>query len=795
MSGTAIGTGPGGAGALATLRVVEIAGSVAGGYATKLLADQGAVVTKVVGGAEPSPVPSPAMAHYLDRAKSIVEVSEARSLASLIEGADIVIQSSAPQPLTPLANDLPADERRVLVSISPFGGTGPTAGWPSTDLTDQAIAGHLFLNGDPGREPLRGPDHQVAYAAGAHAAIGALAAIRARSITGRGQEVEVTHQQVMAALHQFTLLRYTHNGDLMTRMGNRYAGPGNPAGVYRCGDGLLTLIVPRGDQLESLLAVTGLEGLLDEPGIDGIYDLMHHPTLLDEHLVPWLAVQNRDETIELFQALRIPAAAVSSLADVLADEHLGARGFWLTDTVADRADRTIRTPGPAARLTSWPVEGAGGTDRPSPLDRGRADGGVVDLVDGPLTGLRVIDLTRVWAGPYSTRVLADLGADVIMVEAPWARGGATTDETSVLATRYYPDNEPGQRHWNRIGFANKYNINKRNIAVDLGTTAGVEILEALIAEADVLIENYSPRVMPNFGLDETRLRQLNPALIYVTMPGFGRTGPSRDHVAYGPIVDSQAGLSVLMGYPGETARKAGVAWPDPVAGMHAAFATIAGVLGRAGDGAGRTVEVAQIEATVAVVGHALVEHQLGQALAPDGNRDRDLAPQGVYRCAGDDRWVALSVLDDAGWSSLCTTAGFDESWASWPLERRRQRHDAIDAAIEAWTAPREQAEVVTNLRVGGRHLAVAPVNDAAQVMADPQLLARDAFVTLDHPEAGPHPWPKLPIELSSTPATYRRPGPLLNEHGHEILTTIAGRTDAEVADLARAGVISDHPPD
>jgi len=776
--------------ALATLRVVEIAGSVAGGYATKLLADQGAAVTKVVVAAPAAPGLSGAMAHYLDRAKSIVEVAEPRALGPVLDGVDIVVQSSAPQPLISVIDDDGGDPRRIVVSISPFGPAGPAARWLSTDLTDQAISGHLFLNGDPGREPLRGPDHQVAYAAGTHGAIGALAAIRARLSTGRGQEVEVTHQQVMAALHQFTLLRHTHNGDLLTRMGNRYAGPGNPVGIYRCGDGLLTLIVPRGDQLESLLSVTGLEHLLDEPGIDGIYGLMHHPTLLDEHLVPWLAGQDRDETIELFQALRIPAAAVSSLADVLADEHLAARGAWRTDTVSGNE---LLTPGPAAHLTSWgPGEGAV-TDESALPNRGRAGEG--GLIDGPLTGLRVLDLTRVWAGPYGTRVLADLGADVIMVEAPWARGGATTDEASVLATRYYPDNEPGERHWNRIGFANKYNINKRNIAVDLSTPAGVEILEALIAQSDVLVENYSPRVMPNFGLDEARLRQLNPHLIYVTMPGFGRRGPSRDHVAYGPIVDSQAGLSVLMGYPGETARKAGVAWPDPVAGMHAAFATIAGVLGRDSDGAGRTVEVAQIEATVAMIGHALVDHQLGQAPAPDGNRDRELAPQGVYRCAGDDRWVALSVIGDSGWSSLCAAAHFDKTWAAWSLERRRQDHDAIDAAITAWTAALDQAEVVARLRDAGGLLAVAPVADAAQVLADPQLSARDAFVTLDHPEAGRHRWPKLPIALSANPATYRRPGPLLNEHGVEILTTIAGFTPEEASDLASAGIVSDRPPD
>lgn len=415
-------------------------------------------------------------------------------------------------------------------------------------------------------------------------------------------------------------------------------------------------------------------------------------------------------------------------------------------------------------------------------------------MDGPLTGVRVLDLTRVWAGPYATRVLADLGADVIMIEAPWARGGPTIDEVSVMATRYYPDNDPGDRHWNRVGFSNKYNINKRNLALNLGDPRGIEVLESLIADADVLIENYSPRVMPQFGLDEDRLHRINPSLVYVTMPGFGRSGPSRDHVAYGPIIDSQAGLSVLMGYEGETARKAGVAWPDPVAGMHAAFATIAALVDRIGDGVGRTVEVAQIEATVAMVGHALLDHQLtGHEPRPIGNRHHDHAPHGVYRCLGDDRWLALAVTDDEGWVGLCRVVGLDGSWEPWSVVERRANHDQIDAAITAWTSSRDQATLTTVLQDGG--VAAAPVADAAQVMADPQHRDRRFFVDLEHPEAGTHPWPKLPIRLSATPATYRRAGANLNQHGDEILGRLVGLDPQSIEQLHAAGTVADRPPD
>ncbi|MEM7324047.1 MAG: CoA transferase [Actinomycetota bacterium] len=780
------------------LQVLEIAGSVAGGYAAKLLADRGATVSilsldgRSVATDQPS-APDPAMRLYLDVDKSRINDATEAQLAQHVAAADIVIQSSAPDPLLSVLDRLPADERRINVQLSPFGRSGPDRAYRSTDVTDQARSGHLFLNGDLDREPLQGPEHQVAYAVGVHGAIGALAAVLARNVTGRGQLVEVTHHEVMTALHQFTLLRYTHNGDILRRMGNRYAGPGRPAGLYQCGDGLISLIAPRGDQLETLVSIAGLDHLLERPDIDHVYDLMHHPTLLDEHLGHWLASQELEPTIELLQAVRVPAASVSTMADLLADEHLSARDYW---RAADQGGRSVLLPRSPIRETVVDVPEREAADGTAPVPVHPRPERTTDLANGPLSGVRVLDLTRVWAGPCATRIMADLGADVIMVEAPWARGEATVDETSVAATRYYPDNDPGEQPWNRNGFCNKFNLNKRNIALDLSQPGAVAVLEDLITGADVLIENYSPRVMPQFGLDEHRLHALNPSLIYVTMPGFGRRGPLRDRVAYGPVVDSQGGLSVLMGYAGETARKAGVAWPDPVAGVHAACATIGALVDRAEDGRGRTLELAQLEATVAMTGHAVADRQLsGVEPKPIGNRHRRFVPQGVYRCTGTDRWLALSVVDDRSWAALCAAAPFDPAWRDWTEPDRRTAEDMIDTAIEAWTSTRDPDEVAMQLQSVG--VPAAAVADAPAVMADRHHRARGFFVELHHPLAGTHPWPTLPIRLSDTPATYRRPGANLNQHGREILGELgeaAGYSPEAVAALFDAGIITDRPP-
>ena len=386
----------------------------------------------------------------------MVEPFDHDRLLATLGDVDVVVESSAPWPLDPVVHGLELETvapRLVSVAVSPFGLSGPKARDCSTDLTDEAVSGHLLLNGDPDRAPLRGPAHLPALLAGIHAAIGAVAALVARHRTGRGQRVEVSHHEVMVALHQFTLLRYTHSGDILRRMGNRYAGPGTPIGAYRCRDGVVSLTVPRDDQLERLLAVAGLTHLLGRAG-HRVHLRPHAPCRPPRAPPAPLARRaGRGGAVELLQAVRVPAGPVRTLAGLLDDPHLAARRFWRP--LRTRPD--LLTPGPPARHTTVEQRDANGAPAPVRF----ADD---DLADGPLTGVRVLDLTRVWAGPLATRILADLGADVVMVEAPLARGPAEIDDSSVTATHYYPDDVAGEHHWNRIGFVNKYAVNKRSIA-------------------------------------------------------------------------------------------------------------------------------------------------------------------------------------------------------------------------------------------------------------------------------------------------------------------------------------------
>ena len=763
--------------AFGRLLVVELGGSAAGAYCGRLFAGLGAEVVVVGDG------PDGPGAGFYDGAK---HRAGRRGPLDAADVADVVIQSSAVDPL--LHPVEPAHPGQVVVRISPFAGDGPYRSWRSTDLVDAAIGGHLRLTGDPAREPLQGVPDLVHHAAGVTGFVGATAALIARVRTGAGQVVETSHQEVLAALHQFTLCRWTHNGAVLNRMGNRYAGPGAPIGAYRCADGWIGLALAQHDQVERMLEVTGLVSMLERPDVDSIWDLMAIPGLLDSELVAHLASRPRDETVELFQALRLPCAAIADLEDVLADPHLAERDFWEVDPVSG-----ARLPGPPFHLSGHAWSGEPSTRRsggPALPSGGERPG---DLADGPLTGLRVLDLTRVWAGPLAARILADLGAEVLMVEAPWARLPREIPESVVQSTRYFPGDQPGAEPWNRSAFHNKYAINKRSTAVELDRAEGRELLAALVPTADVLIENYSPRVMPSFGFDEGALGRLNPDLVYVTMPGYGRRGPCADWVAYGPTLDGQVGHTSLTGYAGEGPWKCGIAWPDPIGGLHAAAAALVCLLDRQVEPArgGQTAEVAQVESAINMIGQHLLAAQVGEPTPRLGNRRPGRAPQGVYRCRGDDRWLAISVVDDRAWRALCATLGLGEL-AGLDAAQRWSRHDEIDGCLAAAVAGHDDIELMTRLQAAG--VPAGAVLAAPDVHRDPQLEAIGYFVELDHPVAGTHPWPRFPGRLSLTPATMRSAAPLMGQHNEYAARDLAGFDEAHYRALVDGGVVRDGPP-
>jgi len=806
------------------LRVIEVAGSPAGAYAGRLLAACGADVLRL----EP-PEGDPwrrvgeqwngagAEYAYLNVGKRAARLrpSEDGGRAQILElvergRVDVVIESAAPGPLEPLVDEFDAPQT-VLLRISPFGlGAGTAGVWGeggpprSNGFTDDAWSGHLYLNGAPDREPIARPGLHSCCQAGAHAVIGGLAALLARSVIGRGQTVDVSHVEALAALHQYTTVMWTQAGYILGRVGNSQGGPWHPVGVHRCRDGYVALSMPSREMLEPFLEAAGLAQVLEDPRFAEDADRAEHREEFDRAIDPWMMAHTAAEIIELGERVRVPIGPVVDALEVLADPHFRARGFFVPidggggplvprgpfllngTAVAQAIDSSVTGTAPA-------LDGVAGWQA-----RATAKSGVPAtsaLKDGPLHGIRVLDLTRVWAGPLATRILGDLGADVIKVEAAWARGPSTRSARIAHLTHLFPENDAGDSPFNRNAAFNKMNRSKRSVTLELGEPEARHIFEALVERADVVCENFSPRVMPKLGFDPDRLREINPSVIAVSMPGFGNSGPYRDRLAFGPLIESTMGLSSAVGYRDGGPHRSGIAWPDPMTALHTAVGTLAMLYGRSQspDGEGGTVETPMVEAMATMFGDYILAAQLRGAAEPRrGNRHPGRAPQGCYPCVGEDRWIAISVESDGEWRALCEIADLPASLRSMSLEERQTDEDGIDELLATWTRGRERDDLVSRLRRAG--LPAAPVADARDLAEDPFLEARGFWAEVDHREVGRRRYPGLPIRLSATPATYRRGAPCLGEHNREVLAEVLGFQDAEVDELERAGILRDRPP-
>ncbi len=426
----------------------------------------------------------------------------------------------------------------------------------------------------------------------------------------------------------------------------------------------------------------------------------------------------------------------------------------------------------------------------------------------PLAGVRVVDLTRIWSGPVATRILGDLGAEVIKVEARIGRGAAVA-----------PADVAGGRPWNVQGLFNKLNRNKESVCVDLKSDAGKEAFLRLVAASDVVIENFSARAMPGLGLGYDALRAANPRIVYLTMPAFGRSGAYRDYVGLGPSIEPTTGLTALMGYADDEPRVTAKAVTDPGAGTTAASAILVALERRRRTGAGAFIELSQHECGIQVLGEHFIERQLtGREPSRLGNAHPEHAPHGIYRCAprpiagppsgapdaaaaaaaafADDHWIALAARDEAEWRALCAVAG--QGWDADPrfadAAARRAHRAELDAAVEAWTSTRDKRELMERLQAVG--VPAGAVLAPPEWLADPHLAARGYFVELDHAEAGRNRWDGAPILLNGE-RHYAgwQPAPLLGEDNRAVFTRLLGYTDAEVDALVAEGALADRPPD
>lgn len=413
----------------------------------------------------------------------------------------------------------------------------------------------------------------------------------------------------------------------------------------------------------------------------------------------------------------------------------------------------------------------------------------------PLEGVRVIDMTVVWAGPFGSALLGDLGAEVIKVETVhyWDSNSRTVGVTLEALRANGGDPAPDAKPWEISANFNSVGRNKKSVTIDLTKPEGSEAFHRLISKSDVYIENNSPDVVKRLGLTYELLGRANPNLIMISMPAFGATGPYSHFRAFGANMEAVVGHTLLRGYPDTDATNlTGVFLADACGGAASAFAVMSALYHRKRTGKGQFIDMSQAENVTHTLSQAFMDYSMNRRVQSTlGNRDPSRAPQGVYRCAGEDSWLALSCGTDAEFRALCDVIGRPELAADARFADSLSRHahqDGLDAEISAWTAARDHYDAFHALQAAG--VPCSPVLTTAEVAVDPHLQARDQWQRLTHPKAGTHSYLKSPIsQMSKTPLRIWKHASTLGEDNEYVYKQVMGYSDAEYQRFVELGHI------
>ncbi len=416
-------------------------------------------------------------------------------------------------------------------------------------------------------------------------------------------------------------------------------------------------------------------------------------------------------------------------------------------------------------------------------------------VEPPLAGIRVLALSQAWAGTLATEQLALMGAEVIQVESRsrpdvWRGGYQAPIPTSLRQL------ESATHGWNVSALFNSVNLHKEGVTIDLGRPEGIDLVCRLIAQSDIVVENFSPRVMTNLGIGYERLRELRPGVILLSMSAFGATGPYAYYPGIGGTIEPVSGMSSQLGYPGGPPLNCGMMFPDPISGYFGAAAVLMALYHRNRTGEGQHIDLSMQVVCSTYLADAIVQYSAtGEVRRRMGNRHPVHVPHNIYPCRGDDEWVAIAAESDADFVAIAALAGHPE-WPRGPRfateTARKANEDALDALIAAWTRDRDAADIETAL--AGAGLLAARVAKSSDVLRDEHLWARGVLTEVEHPEAGRFVVPTTPVRLPGVPPEVVRAAPLHGEHSREVFARLLGITDHDYAALEADGITGSGPP-
>ena len=823
------------------VRVLDLTRHAAGPFATRLLADCGADVIKIEPpegdparrlppfmGDEPGPDRSGTFLFLNTSKRSVVldlKTGEGRArFLELAAGADVVVENFMPGTLERLGIGYEAlreaNPRLVLTSISNFGQDGPYRDWAGTDLTLYAMGGPMLVSGEASYEPLKTAGRMTSYHAGLVGALATAVALRAAELRGEGEHVDVSIYET--ALHSIDirlarLMMYQYAGEYTTRP-TLAAGVGS--GVYPCADGFF--LMSNGPQrIHTALRMMGHEALLDTPEWATV-EACSHVDRIDEFnalAFPWLLSHTRAEIRKACEEHGVMAGPINSVADLFEDENFAHRGFFQTIDHPDTGPlrypghhfQLRRPEGPMPERRRAPLLGEH-TDEvlaEPPRERSahapsrRGAGASGDL---PLKGVRIVDFTVVLAGPYGAMQLADWGAEVIRVESTQHFASATRGLLARPPQEFvdamaqagagigYPDNEAGERPWNRGSVFNHHGRNKRSMTVDLTRPEGQEVLHRLVEVSDGLMENNLPPNIERQGVSWDALSRVNPNLVMVRIPAFGIDGPYRAYRTYGNHMEAIAGHPAIRSYPGLSLEYAPLGVPsDAASGMGNALAFMMGLRQRERTGRGLLVEVATAENFVPLIGEFVMDYSMnGRQWEQMGNDHWWLAPHNVYRCRGDDAWVTIAVTHEAQWPLLCEAIRREDLVADPRFADMAARHAnrrELDAIIGQWTAEIDARWVAHRLQQVG--IAAGVVMSERDAYEDPHLDERGFFQPITHPEAGTHLHVGPAWRASATHHPPPRHAPLLGQDNEYVYKELLGFSDADYRRFEELGHIGD----
>lgn len=762
----------------------------------------------------------PSLRHWaLNRGKRSVVLdvegsAEAKAtLLGLARHADVLIDTEPGGVLSVagITHDdlLAANPRLVHATITPFGLDGPKAAWPAADLTVWAASMALLVTGDEDRPPVRMSLPQAFLHASSEAATAIVVALLERATSGRGQRLDVSAQAACLLATQSQVLAAPFGVPEPSRSsGGLWVGPLHLQMAWPCKDGQVGVTFLFGEAIgpftRRLMQWVHEEGFCDEatrdkPWLEYAARLLDGTEPIDEFtrvkrvLGEFLATKTKAELLDAATSRRLLVAPMATLDDVVASDHLAQRGWW--DTVVDPSisAEPFRAPGPffrssiAERRNLPPVVSAAAAGVAAEWGRQAipqvlaatavASEGSRPL---PLTGLKVLDFMWVLAGPTITRVLADYGATVVRVES----------ETRLDTARTVGPFLGGVGSPDRSGVSLNINAGKLGFAVDLAAPEARTVLDDLIHWADVITESFSPDVMRSLGLDHAAVRKINPDIVMLSTPLLGSSGPLAKFAGFGNLAAALGGFVDVTGWPDRPACGPFSAYTDYVAPRFATVSLLAAVDHLRRTGQGQHLEVAQMEACLHFLAPGLLEATVnGAAPSRSGNRDRHEAPHGVYRCAGDDRWVAIACTSDAEWQALCRVLhrpDLDTPELAQPAERHR-RSTELDDAITAWTSVLDRDEAMRRCIESG--VPAHAVHGSADCLADPQLQHQGHFVQIEHPVVGTVTIESARSHLHSTPAVVERAGPVIGQDVMAVLTDLLGYDDEQVAALFAADVL------